>query len=257
VPAPQSAFRPVDREQLADQVIKQLRAYLVSGDLQLGQKLPSVPELMAQFSVGRTTIREAVRALVYAGFLQARQGDVTYVRSLSPGNEPLGLRLAGAKVQEVFELRRVLELDMVRLAAQRRSDADLHRMADAVENMARHADPGFEADFLAADIDFHIAVAIATRNSVLEELYKDFAPGLRLALSHVITLPKVVDECLASKTLVYEAIKNRNAELARRVTERHLDNASARIERLIAADLKDATYKSGSKGANTLIPTAS
>src|SRR5581483_9202285 len=141
------AFQPVRRERLADQVVHQLRRRLAAGEFAVGQKLPPEPELMAQLAVGRTTIREAVRALAHAGYLDVRQGDGTYVRALDPGQDQLAERLRQARVPEVYELRRALELEMARLAALRWDGDDLARIHAALERLQASVGPGQEQTF--------------------------------------------------------------------------------------------------------------
>src|SRR5258708_18433736 len=84
------ATHPLQRHNLADAVVSKLQQQLSLGEYQAGQKLPSEPELMEQFGVGRSTIREAIRILANTGSLSVRQGSVLLSRyrmglpSLSP-----------------------------------------------------------------------------------------------------------------------------------------------------------------------------
>ena len=112
------------RSPLVDLAVAQLREQVLSGQWAVGARLPAETELAQRLEVGRSTVREAVRALVHAGLLETRQGSGTYVRSVTPeaGWEP---RLRRAAVLDAYEVRQALEVQAARLAASRRTDAGI------------------------------------------------------------------------------------------------------------------------------------
>jgi len=69
------SFQTLNRTKLVDEVVIQLQKTISSGGLKYGEKIPTEPELMEQFGVGRSTIREAVRVLVHAGLLEKNKGS--------------------------------------------------------------------------------------------------------------------------------------------------------------------------------------
>ena len=173
----------IKASQLTGQVIEHLHGAVAAGEYAIGTKLPAEPILMKELGVGRSTLREAIRVLAHNGVLEVRQGDGTYVRALPSQREPLAQRLRRARIREVNEVRSTLELEIVRLAAQRRNAADLKRMRGFLK--MRH-DALFANDApaaLDADISFHCAVADAAGNAVLADLYRTFALILREALA--------------------------------------------------------------------------
>ncbi|WP_322489286.1 FadR/GntR family transcriptional regulator [Chloroflexus sp.] len=172
---------PLARQRLVEQVIEYLRQQLKTQTYPVGSRLPPEPQLMAQLGVGRSTVREAIRALVHEGLLEVRQGDGTYVRATAVA-EPLAARLRQAKVQEVHEVRRALELEVVALAAERRSEADLTAIRHWLAARSAALANGDTAAALAADIELHCAIARATHNPMLSDLYRMFAVTLRDAL---------------------------------------------------------------------------
>lgn len=173
---------PVRRRQLVEEVIAHLEGAISAGRFALDERLPSETQLMTELGVGRSTLREAVRVLAHSGLLEVRQGDGTYVRATSAG-EPLARRLGRSRAGEVHEVRRALELETARLAARRRSDADLTRMRAHLAARATALAAGDSQAALDADIAFHCAVAEAADNAVLAELYQTFAASLRPALA--------------------------------------------------------------------------
>lgn len=214
---------PVRRRALVEEVISQLQAALDAGRFGLGERLPSEAQLMAELGVGRSTLREAVRVLAHSGVLEVRQGDGTYVRSSAAAGEPLARRLSRSRSAEVHEVRRALELETARLAAQRRSPNDLERMRAHLAARAAALASGDRHTALEADIAFHCAVADATANTVLAELYQTFAVSLRPALAELWSSSgdPVSAAVLHEQLLV--AITNQDADAAAAITLRLLD----------------------------------
>src|SRR5580693_1594827 len=101
--------QPLPRHSLADAVVGRLQQQLSLGIYQPGEKLPSEPELMEQFGVGRSTIREAIRILANTGLLSVRQGSGTYVEQPGGVSEPLSVRLKRADNKDLDEVRQLLE----------------------------------------------------------------------------------------------------------------------------------------------------
>jgi len=201
--------------QLSDQVIEHLQDAIAAGDYVLGAKLPAEPLLMKEFGVGRSTLREAIRVLAHNGILEVRQGDGTYVRSLPSHRESLVQRLRRARIREVNEVRRSLELEIVRLAAERREETDLERMRGFLKIRHDAIAGNDAAAALDADISFHCAVADAAGNEVLADLYGTFAFTLREALAVLWD----ADEGNASETAdlhdrLLAAIENRDGSQA-------------------------------------------
>src|SRR5204863_9149285 len=121
-----------------------------------GTKLPGETTLAATLGVGRSTVREALRALAGAGLVQPRQGAGVFVIATEPAAD-LGARLRRAAVTDVYEVRMMVETQAARLAAERRTPADLEAL-DAALAGRRAATTGSDAEFIDADIALHAAV---------------------------------------------------------------------------------------------------
>lgn len=240
---------PVRRQQLMDQVLNQLQVCLARGDFAVGEKLPSEPELMAQFGVGRTTIREAIRVLAHQGMLVVRQGDGTYVRALTPASGQLVERLQQAHVLEVFEVRRALELEMIRLAALRRDETDLARMRELIDRMRASLESKRSRQaFLDADIELHLTIAASTKNQVMIDLYRSFATALREAIAQVITLPGVMEACLSRHELTLDALVRQDAEAAQASRSQYLDRMTGLLKEVLGANQEPAHETRSQKG---------
>jgi DNA-binding FadR family transcriptional regulator len=167
------------RSALADQVIAQLRAQITSGEWPVGSRIPTEPELVERLGVARNTVREAVRALAHNGLLDIRQGSGTYVVATSELAGVMQRRFAGAEPRQVAELRSVLEAAAARLAAHRRTDADLRHLDRLLDRRERAWESGDAEAFVGADATFHLAVVDAAHNDVMTLMYADLGEVLR------------------------------------------------------------------------------
>lgn len=180
-------FKNIERKKLGDQVIHQLQEKISLGELKPGEKIPTETELMTLFGVGRSTVREAVRVLAKAGLLEVRQGDGTYVLDRTNNLEPLEHRLRRASILEVYEVRRALELEIAKLAARRRSEEDLLAMRESLAKRREARRVNDKRSYVDADLLFHLAIAAASKNSVLTDLYFSFSNTVRDALDKLIS----------------------------------------------------------------------
>jgi len=163
--------RPVRRAGLVDQVAELFRAEVVTGRWGVGERIPTEPELVAAFGVGRNTVREALQSLVHAGLLRREQGRGTYVISDSELAAPLGRQLAGGSRQHYLELRQVLDSAAAQLAARHRTADDIIRMR-ALREQREASWAHDDADARArADVELHAAVVAASHNPLYVELY--------------------------------------------------------------------------------------
>ena len=169
-----SRLSPVRTNKLCDLVIQQIQEKISLGVFAPGTRIPTEPALMAQLGVGRSTVREAIRVLVSAGLLEVRQGDGTYVLERATGHEPLEYRLRRATAQEIREVRRIIEIEAARLAAKNRTPADIETMRGHLAAKKQAQAQNDTHGYVMADIAFHSAVAAASGNSLLADLYRSF-----------------------------------------------------------------------------------
>jgi GntR family transcriptional repressor for pyruvate dehydrogenase complex len=209
-----------------------------------GSRLPTEQVLCERLGVGRSTVREAIRSLAFIGAVEVRQGSGTYVAQ--PGSAVLGkliglaMMIHRCKVHEVIEARRVLEVGAVRLAALRHDDSDrqeleavMRRMADAV------ADPAEAARY---DVEYHIRLARASHNAVLEHLLHGMRLLLEVWISRAVNRSDVVASIVGEHNAVLEAVFRRDAEQAGQLMDEHLARAAERLFRVIGYDQSTADY---------------
>lgn len=200
------------RSSLSRQVFTQLESFIESGKWEVGAKIPAEPELVEQLEVSRNTIREAVQALIHNGMLEARQGDGTYVIASSLFEAAMTRRLQSSNASESLEVRYCLEREIARLAAARRNADDLEKIRICLEH--RNNPALLLPEFVQADMDFHMAVAEATHNSVLIDLYKYMSDHLQMSISMTVDDEEVMAEHVKSHTMLYQSIRDQDVSAA-------------------------------------------
>ncbi|MEV0390315.1 FadR/GntR family transcriptional regulator [Nonomuraea sp. NPDC050643] len=163
-------FEPVRTVRAYERVVEQVEEAIESGSLSPGERLASERELMVQFSVSRSTVREALRVLQARGLVRSRPGDPNGAEVLpfTPAALHKSMttlaRVAELSLAELVQFRMVLDSSAVLLAARLRTEEQLAEMSQAVARM-READ---EAGFGAADVAFHDAIARASGNKLIQ-----------------------------------------------------------------------------------------
>ncbi|TVT25387.1 FadR family transcriptional regulator [Amycolatopsis acidiphila] len=166
----------------SDVLADDLRERILEGDFEEGTALPTERELVAQTQMSRTTVREALRILEVQGLVRIKAGRGGGAFVQRPGKDSVAssvnLLIRGQQVRlaALLETREAIEPYCAKLAARNRTDADLARLDAANEAIADGE--GSLADFLQANVDWHVAVATASHNELLT--------GLMTALSTAI-----------------------------------------------------------------------
>ena len=202
------ALKPIKPKRISDQVFDQLRELIYRGDYQPGQKIMTERELAEALSVSRNSVREAINKLVTLRFLEQRQGQGTFVRSIDEAIQiPLAtvMETQDATLIDVLEMRMGIECTAASLAAQRINAAELERIEKALREMERDTRAGgLGTEF---DLAFHMAIAAATKNPMQIYIMKNVSDflhvGIRENLLHLYEDPaniagfvKVVDAML-------------------------------------------------------------
>lgn len=167
------------RTNLIDLAVGRLRQQITSGEWEVGTRIPAEPVLTELIGVGRNTVREAVQSLVHAGMLERRQGSGTYVISDSELGHAMGREIAGAHQRDVLEVRRSLEVEAARLAALRRTEAQVFRLRALRDTRSAAYASGELEEMVAADLVLHRTIAEAAHNPVLLALYENLQDAIR------------------------------------------------------------------------------
>ncbi|MEU1476344.1 FadR/GntR family transcriptional regulator [Streptomyces sp. NPDC001668] len=217
---------PVRPSPLVEQAAERLREQITAGHWPVGTRLPGETTLAKELGVGRSTVREALRALAGAGLVRPRQGSGVFVTATEAAAD-WPTRLRRAAVTDVYEVRMAVEVHAARLAARRRTPEDVAAMELALEGR-RTAAGSSDAAFVDADITFHAAVVAAAHNPVLADLFREFTPVLREGLVELLALtglrdddPNTADEAHAA---LVRAVAEGNAEAAAEILRAELED---------------------------------
>ncbi|MGW0190790.1 FadR/GntR family transcriptional regulator [Streptomyces sp. NPDC003362] len=224
---------PLRPSPLVEQAAERLRARIADGTWPVGARLPAETALAQQLGVGRSTVREALRALAGAGLVRPRQGAGVFVVATEPV-EDWATRLRRAAVTDVYDVRMAVEVHAVRLAARRRTPEDVEALHTALAGRRAAATAG-DGAFVDADIALHAAAVAAARNPLLSALFDEFTPALREGLTGLLALtglrdndPDTGDD---SHAALVRAIEDGDADTAADVLRRELEQTL----RLLAA----------------------
>lgn len=217
---------PIERTTLTESAFEQLISYVVNGEWKAGDRIPAERELCRQLGIARTSLREALKAMELVGMLDSRVGDGTFV---CPRSEFLARPLLWAftgtdhgELRDIMEARMLLERDVAALAAERGSEEEIARIGAAVESMARSVAAG--GSTLEADMAFHLAIAAAAHNTVLQNAVQLLRNLMRQVLYLKLMIPDVPARVLNQHRTIYEAIRRRDAEAARKAMMEHLES---------------------------------
>lgn len=232
--APRSGARPP--KSFTDRVARALAIDILSDRPPQGAALPSDQELMAEFGVSRTVLREALKMLAGKGLIEARARVGTKVRQKSEWHlfDPDVLiwqaeaGLDGAFVEHLGEMRIILEPEAAALAARRRTAADLELLRRLVDRMRS---PGITGEaFAKADLDFHLAVSAAAGNPFLRAVSALIEVALIAAMrrSWPGNEPGGTIRSAAAHGRIADAIECGDAEAARAAMRAVIDEGTSR-----------------------------
>jgi DNA-binding FadR family transcriptional regulator len=216
----------IRRHPLAEQAADELLRRIGAGEWSPGDKLPGETTLAGQLGVGRSTIREAVRELAGQRILESRQGAGVFVIATQAA-EDWDLVLHRADIADVLEGRLAIETEAARLAANRRTTADLRLLRKTLAARDQAAREAEDTEYVEADLAFHRAVIIAAHNPVLVELFDTFVPRVRRAMLDMLRLDRpqgkqrAIADQVAHESIV-DAIRDRDAERATLRSRAHL-----------------------------------
>jgi len=234
-------FSKIQKSTVSQIIVEQIQDKLLKGELKAGQKLPPERQLAEMLGVSRSSLREAMRALQYMGILEIRQDGAHLCENLSPLSDHFKLTylLKQFSVMELIEARKLVEAEIVRLAAERATAEDKETITEAFEETLRHQETGEEKEFLTADFAFHRAIAEAAQNSVLVEMLNAIRDLLLEVNLDVIKRPNQVQVATAFHEKIMKAILSGNACEASDVMLDHLTNVEEAIAEVYKAELSE------------------
>lgn len=227
-------FDKLESQSKSEYVVEQILTAIEAGEYTVGDKLPPEQEIAELTGVSRPSVRQALGSLRLVGILETRSGDGTYVKSAQgyaglDQSQILSMLKPGSNPFEALEVRRALETSVIGYAIERSTPEDLEKLGAALKRITKSIEDKDYDELLKADMDFHMTLGKATKNSLIEQIYsslwdimkqdlwKDLKKGfLGASKTHL-------EETKNSHEGIYEAIKNQDEDKAIKVMKKHFD----------------------------------
>ena len=221
-----SAIEPIKKSAISEEISTRLLSMIREKRLSPGEKLPPERELAAMLNVSRPSLREALRALAIMNVIEMRQGDGTYITSLEPDllveHLDFVLSLDNSTFLQLFEARKIVEVGIASLAAERITDLQIREL-EAVQTKSLSSADNFN-EFLAVDLELHDIITRAAGNPFLRRFLTSLSRISLASRKRTVTIPGVSQQAAVDHQAIIAALKNRDPEAASQAMLAHLNN---------------------------------
>ena len=217
-------MKVIKRRRLHEDIVEQIRDLVRDGSLKHGDRLPPEREMSERLGVSRTSLREAMRALELQGMVASRPGAGTFINTgeFDAMASVIASCLADSQqtVQDVFEMRRILEPGIAALAADRATEEDICQLEAALGEQREQIERGESG--VSGDSAFHFALAKATQNAALIKVVMAVADTLHQSRDRSLQTAGRAQRSLASHQDMLELVRSHDCEGAREAMEHHI-----------------------------------
>lgn len=225
------SFTTVKRESTLEVIVQQIKDQIKKGILKPGEKLPSERKLADLLGLSRASVREAIQALAFSGYLEVIQGKGTYVLEMSTKYDEIVnffSEFSNYSLDYLMEARIMLEGEFARLAALNASQEEI----DLIEKIFTEIESSKDLNsFVVKDLEFHLTIAKATHNPFMNGLMKIIGEMLYKETQRIIGISGYTRENTIKTTRnLVQAIKKRNAEQAKELMSEHIRNIKASLK---------------------------
>ncbi|WP_285487175.1 FadR/GntR family transcriptional regulator [Amycolatopsis taiwanensis] len=227
-------FRPVRAGNAFEETVERLLQSIRLGVVRAGERLPPERELAERLGVSRVTLREAIRALADAGYVESRRGRYggTFVKETlpaSPGGD--GRSFDVESLEDVLSLRYVLETGAAELAAKRGLPAA--ERAHLRDRLAEASAAGLD-DYRRRDSRLHLAVAEATGSASLTSAVADVRTAVNRFLDRIPLLERNLEHSNDQHERLVAAILAGDVGAARQAMAEHLDGTASLLRAFLS-----------------------
>jgi GntR family transcriptional regulator, sialic acid-inducible nan operon repressor len=243
-------MEPVQKKKLYVEVLDRLMSAISTSEFPPGSQLPSEKELMGMIGVGRPSIREAMLSLQQMGLIKISHGE--RARVINPTPDVIVDQISAAVImmlatnprglEELKEIRLLLESGLVRIATRRATARDLDRLADALRQLKEAR--GDHARFVAADMLFHNIIAEMSGNSMIAAVSKGMLEWLSRFKRDLVSVKGAERVTIEEHERIYKAISTGDAEGAASLMTEHIGRASDLYSKLASKGAVPETQNS-------------
>lgn len=232
-------IKSIQTKKIYKNIVEQIVGLICEGSLKSGDKLPPERTLAEMFNVSRASLREALSVMEILGMIDIRPGEGSFVSDLNI--EPFislvfPLLLKEENIEkDLLDLRKILEVSSIRLAvlSMQEKEPMLEKLRGIVKDMELlGASPNPEM-ISRYDVEFHSCILSMCKNiiitKVLDYVNFIFKKSIRVSQDHFFSKEEIVKNLLIQHTAIYQAMENRDAELAAEKMEIHLNYVKEKL----------------------------
>ena len=223
----------VERVSAVQQVEKRLSEYIIDGTVQIGDKLPTEKQLCEQLTVGRGTIREAMRLLQARGLVEMRAGRGAFVASKTElGEDDVAdwFRANEVQIKDVIDVRAAIEPYATRLAIMRCTEEDVNHLLE-IHHACEVAAKEHDVQALGRlDTELHLAIAETTRNKLFVDINNRICGALKSFRHKTFIIPNNVRNVIPAHTAIINAFLKRDPVLGEHAMALHIEAIMTDLE---------------------------
>lgn len=225
------SFKIIKKESTLEVIVQQIKDQIKKGILKPGEKLPSERKLADLLRVSRASIREAIQALAFSGYLEVIQGKGTYILEIATQYDEIVKffsEFSNYSLDYLMEARIMLEGEFARLATLNASQEEIDVIERIFNEIAKSKDLN---SFVVKDLKFHLTIAKATHNPIMNGIMKIIGEMLYKETQKIIEISRDTRENTIKTTRnLVQAIRKRNPEQAKELMSEHIRNIRASLE---------------------------
>lgn len=225
-------FKVINKKSTLEIIIQQIKNQIKKGILKPGEKLPSERKLADQLGVSRASVREAIQSLAFSGYLEVIQGKGTYILEMATQYDEIVnffSEFSNYSLDYLMEARIMLEGEFARLAALNANQEEIDLVERIFNEIASSKDLN---SFVVKDLEFHLTIAKATHNPIMNGLMKIIGEMLYKETRKIIEISGDTRKNTIETTRnLVQAIKQRNAEKAKELMVKHIKNIRVSLKK--------------------------
>lgn len=234
----------IKNEKIHAQVYDQLKALLLEGHWQAGEKIPSEAEICRMTGVSRVSVRTALKSLIAQGFLVSKQGEGTFVVDVSVDmNMDILVPIIGLdkkSILEVLEFRKILEVGIVPLIFKNLTDEDLAYLERNVQELEQISEKQIKA-ITEVDLAFHRKLCLISRNSLIIKVNQILADLFRKSMEDVVLALGTQGGRIYHRR-IFQAMQTSDQQKTTEILQEHIQNTIESIRKAEIKKIEPPTY---------------
>jgi GntR family transcriptional repressor for pyruvate dehydrogenase complex len=224
------AFKKIETKRKHVYVAGQILDAIKQGIYKAGDKLPPERVLAEEMGVSRNSVREALSALQVLDIIESKAGDGTYIKksveSIDIESHVMPILKESESPFGIFEARNVLEMGVIELAVDNATPQDIKQLKECLDHMRDKASAKDYDGYLEANLKFHLTIARASKNPIVENTMALFWETTSQRLLNKMLMDywrEKIDSSIEIHEQIFTAIRDKDKELAHRVVRRHYE----------------------------------